>query len=189
MCGGALRTYLLDLDALPLEPLIAAVPVSVRSSQGSGGNAVSALLCNLATDDADADRRLAAIASSMRRGKEALSGLSPLSSFAVGGLAMHELLLAQIPGYAALVPPAFNVVISNVPGPTETMYLNGARLDGIYPTSIVMDGQALNITVTNHAGYLDFGLIGDRKRVPHLQRLLAHLENALVALEKGVNLP
>ncbi|MGH3561156.1 MAG: WS/DGAT domain-containing protein, partial [Mycobacterium sp.] len=62
----------------------------------------------------------------------------------------------------------------------------GARLDGNYPLSIVLDGQALNITLTNNAGNLDFGLVGCRRSVPHLQRLLTHLETSLKDLERAV---
>jgi diacylglycerol O-acyltransferase len=74
-----------------------------------------------------------------------------------------------------------------VPGPAEDVYYNGARLDGLYPLSAVLDGFALNITLTSRAGYLDFGLIGDRHSVPRLQRLLTHLEDSLADLEKAAS--
>ncbi|MGB2718152.1 MAG: WS/DGAT domain-containing protein, partial [Rhodococcus sp. (in: high G+C Gram-positive bacteria)] len=64
------------------------------------------------------------------------------------------------------------------------LYWNGAKLDGIYPASIVADGQALNITVASNGDSLNFGLIGCRRSVPHLQRMLTHLENTLEELEK-----
>ena len=81
--------------------------------------------------------------------------------------------------------PPYNITISNVPGPAETRYWNGARMDGSYPVSIPMDGQALNITLSSYDGSLDFGLIGDRNAVPHLQNLLDHLEESLVELEEA----
>ena len=90
------------------------------------------------------------------------------------------------PGSCRSAPPPFNIVISNVPGAREPMYWNGARLDGNYPLSIALDGQALNITLTNNADNLDFGLVGCRRSVPHLQRLLIHLEDSLADLEKAV---
>jgi diacylglycerol O-acyltransferase / wax synthase len=77
-------------------------------------------------------------------------------------------------------------VISNVPGPRQPMYWGGARLDGNYPLSIALDGQALNITMVNNADNIDFGLVGCRKSVPHLQRLLGHLETSLKDLERSV---
>jgi len=52
--------------------------------------------------------------------------------------------------------------------------------------SIPTNGQALNITLTSYNGNLEFGLIGCRRRVPHLQRLLTHLEDSLAELEKAV---
>ncbi len=67
------------------------------------------------------------------------------------------------------------------------MYWRGARIDGNYPLSIALDGQALNITLTNNADNLDFGfLVGCRRSVPHLQRLLGHLETSLKDLERAV---
>ena len=93
---------------------------------------------------------------------------------------------ALYPGSSSSAPPPFNLVISNVPGAREPMYWGGARLDGNYPFSIALDGQALNITLTNNADKLDFGLVGCRRSVPHLQRLLLHLENSLADLERAV---
>ena len=86
----------------------------------------------------------------------------------------------------SLDPKPVNVVISNVPGPSQQMYYGGARLDGSYPLSNIPDGQALNITLTNNAGNLDFGLVGCRRSVPHLQRLLNHLDSSLKDLEQAV---
>ena len=91
---------------------------------------------------------------------------------------------AVLPGVAGLTNPPYNLVISNVPGPAESpLYWNRSRLLGMYPASIVMNGQALNISVTSYDQQLHFGLVGCRRTVPHLQRLLGHLENSLVELE------
>jgi len=99
----------------------------------------------------------------------------------MGGLA-----LSAVPGWVSSTSPPFNLVISNVPGPHEQLYYGGARLDGSYPLSAIVDGQALNITLVSNAGNLDFGLTGCRRSVPHLQRLLAHLESSLKDLERAV---
>jgi len=88
-----------------------------------------------------------------------------------------------VPGGLSLVPQVSNLVISNVPGPREQLYWNGALLEGCYPVSIPIEGQALNITVLSYAGQLGFGLIGCRRSVPHLQHLLGYLEESLVELE------
>jgi diacylglycerol O-acyltransferase / wax synthase len=188
MCAGALRYYLLDQQALPDIPLVAMVPVSLRTKEeaDSGGNQVGAILCNLATDLDDPAKRLEAISESMRGNKKVFSELPRLQAFALSAFLLSGLGLAAVPGFVSSAPPPFNIVISNVPGPTEPMYWAGARLDGNYPLSIALDGQALNITVVNNANNIDFGLVGCRRSVPHLQRLLGHLESSLKDLERAV---
>ena len=81
--------------------------------------------------------------------------------------------------------PGFNVTVSNVPGPRETLYWNGAKLQGMYPLSIVNHGAALNITVTSMSDSLNFGIVACRRSVPQAQRLIDHLDEALRELEKG----
>jgi WS/DGAT/MGAT family acyltransferase len=188
MCAGALREYLLDQQALPDTPLIAMVPVSMRTKEeaDSGGNQVGALLCNLATDVEDPAKRLETISESMRGNKKVFSELPRFQAFALSAFLIAPLSLAAVPGFVSSAPPPFNIVISNVPGPTEPMYWAGARLDGNYPLSIALDGQALNITLVNNADHIDFGLVGCRRSVPHLQRLLGHLESSLKDLERAV---
>ncbi len=187
MCSHALRQYLLDLDALPDDPLVAMTPVSLRQAGSDvGGNAVGALLCNLATDLDDPAERLAAVHRSMEDGKAGMRSMTATQVTVTSAIAMSPMILAMLPGVRRLANPAFNVVISNIPGPAEPLYWNGARLEGIYPMSIPTDGQALNITVTSYNGNMEFGLTGCRRTVPHLQRLLVHLDDGLTALEKVV---
>ncbi|MBS9535758.1 wax ester/triacylglycerol synthase family O-acyltransferase [Mycobacterium sp. M1] len=188
VCSGALRAYLEEQNALPDQPLVAMVPVSLRTEAeaDSGGNMVGTLLCNLATDVVDPAKRLETVAESMRRNKKVFSELPRAQALALSAANMAPLALAAIPGFVSTAPPPFNIVISNVPGPTEPMYWAGARLDGNYPLSIALDGLALNITVVSNAGNLDIGLVGCRRSVPHLQRLLGHLDTALEELERAV---
>jgi diacylglycerol O-acyltransferase / wax synthase len=188
MCSGALRYYLLEHNALPDTPLVAMVPVSLRSEEeaDTGGNLVGAILCNLATDTDDPAQRLKTVSESMRSNKNVFSELPRFQALALSVLNTSPLALAAVPGWVASTPPPFNLVISNVPGPHEQMYCGGARLDGNYPLSSVLDGQALNITLVSNADNLDFGLVGCRRSVPHLQRLLAHLESSLKDLERAV---
>ncbi|OHV03762.1 WS/DGAT/MGAT family O-acyltransferase [Mycobacterium talmoniae] len=188
MCAGALRYYLAEQNALPDAPLVAMVPVSLRTEAeaDSGGNMVGTILCNLGTDTEDPAQRLQTISESMRRNKKVFAELPRAQALALSALNMAPLALAAIPGFVSSTRPPFNIVISNVPGPVEPMYWRGARLDGNYPLSIALDGQALNITLVNNAGNLDFGLVGCRRSIPHLQRLLGHLETALKDLERAV---
>ncbi len=188
MSSGALRRYLLDFDALPDRPLTAMVPISLRppSSGDMAGNAIGTILCNLATDTADPAVRLDRIHASMLHGKQTFDGLTPLQVMTMSAAMVSPLLAPMLPGGTALAPPVFNVIISTVPGPPRPLYWEGARLRGLYPMSVPFEGQALNITVTTYTGSLEFGLIGCRRSVPHLQRMLIHLEDSLVELERAV---
>lgn len=188
VCGGALRAYLLEQGALPDRPLIAMVPVSLRddASAAGGGNQVGALLASLATHRDDPAQRLAEVSTSMRNNKEVFRELPKLQKFALSAFNVSPLLLTALSPALGSAAPPFNLVISNVPGSREPLYWNGARLDGNYPMSIALDGQAMNITLSNNADNLDFGLVGCRRSVPHLQRMLGHLEDSLAGLESAV---
>jgi diacylglycerol O-acyltransferase len=192
MCSGALRAYLLEQDALPDSPLIAMTPVSLRE-KGEGpdqadasSNAVGTILCNLATDLEHPGARLVAVRASMQQGKATLARLNQTQITALSAVVMAPLLLNSVLDLHKVAPPPFNLVISNVPGPTEPLYWNGARMSGMYPLSIPLDGQAMNITLTSYAGQLHFGIVGCRRSVPSLQRLLVHLEESLQGLEDAV---
>ncbi|WP_041451102.1 WS/DGAT/MGAT family O-acyltransferase [Hoyosella subflava] len=190
MCGGALREYLIAQNALPDKPLIAFVPVSLHALTGDsdGGNAVSLVMASLGTNEDDPLARMKAIRRSMGQAKEMVSGLSPLQAIALGATLAGPFALSSVSGLSSITPPTFNVIISNVPGPKKPLYWNGARLDGIYPASIVMDGLALNITLTSNGDTLDFGILGCRQSVPHLQHLLRYLDESLTALEHAAGL-
>ncbi|HEY3559212.1 MAG TPA: WS/DGAT domain-containing protein, partial [Kribbella sp.] len=187
MCSGALRNYLLDLNALPDKPLTAMVPVNLRTADSGpgGGNSLATLIADLATDLSDPEKRIRRIMASTAQAKRVLSELTPLQNLVVGALGFAVAGPgAVLPGVAGRTTPPYNLVISNVPGPTQSpLYWNGSRLLGLYPASIVMNGQALNISVTSYAHQLHFGLIGCRRTVPHLQRMLTHLETSLAELE------
>ncbi|MBP2390989.1 WS/DGAT/MGAT family O-acyltransferase [Aeromicrobium fastidiosum] len=190
MVSGALRQYLLDQHALPDDPMTAMVPISLAMRADSaggadGGNAVGAIVVNLATDREQGATRLEEIAYSSRQAKKIMGDLTPTQILAFSAIQMLPLAMTPVPGFVRYTHPPFNVIISNVPGPKEPRYFNGARLEGMYPVSIVLDGQALNITLTSRDKYLDFGLIGCRRSVPHLQRLLTHLESSLAELEES----
>ncbi len=188
MSAGALRAYLREQSALPDALLVAMVPVNLRKDgDDRGGNMVGTFLCSLATDVEDAGQRLEAISSSIRDTKEVFRQLPQVQQLALSAFNIGGLVFGLIPGYLSAAAPPFNIVISNVSaGKAEPLYWRGSRLVGNYPLSIALDGQAMNITVTNNADNLDFGLVGCRRSVPHLQHMLGHLESSLKDLERAV---
>ncbi len=190
MCSGAMRTYLLELDALPEAPLVSMVPVGLNAKQSQvasseGGNAVGSIMVQMATDKNDPADRLATIHRSMKDGKEALSSMTPVQILAMSAIGQAPAILTPMLRMQGIIRPPYNVIISNVPGPRTTHYWNGARLTGTYPLSIPINGMALNITCTSYDGQMAFGLTGCRRTVPHLQRLLTYLDDEVKALEKA----
>jgi diacylglycerol O-acyltransferase / wax synthase len=190
MCSGALRSYLAELGSLPSQPLVAMVPVSLRRSEAEdaaweeGGNAIGTLMVSLETHREDPADRLAAIHSSVTSGRAAMATLSQPQILAMSALGMSGL-VPPLLGLPSVGGPPFNLVISNVPGPRQPLYLNGAKLTDVYPLSIPTHGLAMNITCTSYEGMMNFGLTGCRRSLPHLQRVLGHLDDELERLEEA----
>ena len=159
----------------------------VRRLRG-GGNAVGSIMVKLGTDLPDAESRLKTVHASMRDGKDALSTMTPLQIQAMSAVGQVPAILPTLLGLTNLSKPAYNLVISNVPGPRTTQYFNGAELLGTYPLSVPIDGNALNITCNSYADQMAFGLTGCRRTVPHLQRILTYLDDEIGALEKAAGL-
>jgi diacylglycerol O-acyltransferase len=188
VCGGALRHYLIEVDALPIEPLIANVPVSVRGGDAPGvGNAITFLYSTLGTDLADPVERIHAIQESTRLGKDRLPEVGGLAMDAYTAVLMGPFLSQAILGIGGRGRPASNVVISNVPGPAESRYLDGSHLEEIYPVSLLFNGQALNITAVSYDGQFNIGFTGDRDSIPSLQRIAVHAGEELEALERTLD--
>ena len=187
LCSGALRRYLQEHDALSEDSLIAMLPVSMHGDTDKGGNQVATILANLATNERDPLKRLARIVASTSAAKERMSKMVRLEKVAHTMMMMSPMLPGIITGRAA-THPAFNLVISNVPGPSKDMYLNGAHLDESYPVSIPMEYQAMNITVTSYVGEMAFGFTACRRAVPHMQRMIDYLDQSFAELEQALGL-
>jgi diacylglycerol O-acyltransferase len=185
ICSGALRKYLEVQKALPKKPLVAMVPVSLRGEGDAGGNQVSLLLANLATHLRDPLKRLARIVQSTTDAKNRLSSMPRLQKLAHGITSISAMGPSMLTG-SAKQHPTFNVIISNVPGPRETLFLNGARLEEVYPVSIPTQYLALNITISGYGDKLGFGYIACRRSVPALQRMLDYTDEAIVELEQAL---
>jgi diacylglycerol O-acyltransferase / wax synthase len=188
LCAGALRVWLQKHDALPEGPLVAAVPVSIRTEEqkGTHGNRVSSVIASLPTHLADPAERLAAVHEAMGAAKDQHNALpadllTDIAQFSMPALANQANRLATRLRLLQRMPP-FNLIISNVPGPTVDLYLCGARLDGIYPLSAIADGQGLNLTVLGSNGKLNFGALADRDLVPDVDLIIDALKDEIVAL-------
>jgi len=188
ICSTALRNYLLKHATLPKKSLVAAMPVSLREESNKElNNQASITAVDLGTHLADPMKRMNAIMASTAKVKEALVNLksvlptdypSLLAPWVMGGAAKALFKTYGKGGIAGALPAVANVAISNVPGPQVPLYLAGARMVTFHPLSIILHGLALNITIQTYAGSVDFGIVGDRKAVPHVQDLADALEAA-----------
>src|SRR5437763_623248 len=189
ICAGAVRRWLSEHGELPAEPLVAQIPVSVRTDEqvGTYGNRIMLMSAPLFTEEPDPLRRL-------QRTHEALDGMKERHRALPATLlqdANHFIPPAVFSRAARLTfrlatsgpgRPTWNLVISNVPGPQFPLYCAGARLVANYPVSVITDGLGLNITVMSYCGSLDFGIVADREQMPDVDELMGWLRESLAEL-------
>ena len=182
VCSGALRHYLLSMNALPTKPLIAFVPMSLRCDESASGNQISFLMANLGTHLDDPAQRLQLIYKSVNSGKRRFRRMSKAQIINYSAIAYAWEGINVLTG---LFPrkQAFNLIISNVPGSKKPLYWNGAPLKALYPASIIVDGQALNITLSSYQDKIEFCITACSKLLPHLQDMLGLIEEELSLLE------
>ena len=194
MSAGALRRWLADREALPSQPLIAMIPVSVRdpASKGALGNKVSAMLATLPTSVSEPGLRLEIVHAATKIAKAQQAAIpqglvDQISDFAPPALTARAARVVFATGLLHRLPP-FNICISNVPGPNVPVYLCGAKLLAHYPVSVITDGQGLNITLVGYLGQLHFGLTSSRELVPDVDALAGYLVEELELLLKAADL-
>ena len=184
ICSTALRDYLTRHASLPKKSLVAAMPVSLRDAGAVDatklGNQVSMSLVELGTQLAHPLKRMNAIMASTAKVKSSMSSLkgflptdypSLLAPWLVGGAARLALNAVGKSSLIKRLPMLANLAISNVPGPPVPLYLAGAKFLTFHPLSIIVHGLALNITIQTYDGHVDFGIVADKKALPHANDL------------------
>lgn len=200
-CAGALRRWLIDENALPDNPLVAAVPVSLRrpgangvkTGDGSFGTKASVMLATLPTDLADPPDRLRAVRQAMLLAKDHHQAIPANLIGDAFDLALPPLIGLSVWANARLRvlerAGLCNVLISNVPGSRIPLYLAGHRVLASYPVSAVVDGQGLNITVMSYLDALHVGLTADRDLVPNLHTLASYITEEIEELARLTSVP
>ena len=192
LCAGALRRYFDGMDEYLSDPLVAMVPLSVRTEAEKGdlGNKVSQMLVSLHTDIDDPVERLHAISEGTGHAKdqEGAIGVNTMLAdwveFAAPAVAARAARLYARTKMADRHKPLFNLTISNVPGPNFPLYSAGARMVAMYPMGPIFDGGGLNITVMSYLGSMFFGLVGCRETVPNLWSIAAGINDSMEELRK-----
>jgi diacylglycerol O-acyltransferase len=188
LCASAVRSWLQEHDQLPDAPLVAMIPVSVRTREETGtyGNRISAMVVPIPTDVADPRRRIMAAHERLRSAKANHSALpanllTDATKFIPPAVAARA--SRTVIDVLGRTRPPLNLVISNVPGPRQPLHCAGAELEATYPVSVVVDGVGLNITVMSYLDHLDFGIIADKGQIPDAWPLMDHLRAAMEELE------
>ncbi len=188
LCAGAVRRWLAEHGELPDEPLVAQIPVSVRTEEhiGTFGNRIGMLSVPVYTNEPDPERRLQLTHAAMSAAKERHK-LMPAELLQDATHFIPPAVFAQASrvtfSLAVTRRPMWNLVISNVPGPQLPLYCAGARIESLFPVSVITDGLGLNITVMSYLGNLDFGIVADREQMPDVWKLIGWLQESLAELK------
>jgi len=192
ICAGALHRYLSEKKKLPKKPLVAMVPISTKKQQSTeGGNHLSAMLVQLATDVKDRIERLEIIYENTIKGKtyqgaigaKSLSGIAEALPFGVANQAAR---LYSRFNLSKLHNPVFNVVITNVPGPQLPIYLHGNKMHSIMGMAPIIDGMGLIITVLSYNGNITISPTSDIKSMPDLNIFSDYILEEANALESDI---
>ena len=186
VCTGAQRAFLEEGDEHPAKPLVAVVPVSVRSDVDDprGSNQVSTMFVQLPVELDDPIDRLRAIHDGTLGAKEEHEALGPDTLITWAEHATPNFFANAARFYSRMRladrhRPIANLVISNVPGPDFPLYLAGAELMAGFPLGPVMDGMGVNITIMSYRGILYWGIHASPDTIPRLWNLTAAVPVAL----------
>lgn len=190
--GGAMRRYLLELDALPEESLVAGVLASLRSAsgaevEGGGGNVIGFLFADLGTDTDDVGDRARRVVRSIGAAKQRYDGLGS-AAMAYNTVSLIPWLASTAVGRGHRLPPIYNIALSNVPGSTVPLYLDGARAESLHGTTVIASGHTLILAVTSWGDKLDFTLTSCPDATPHPQRIVVYLPDALAEAETALEI-
>ena len=186
-CALALQDWLKDHGGLPDRPLIATLPVSVHDSERVSGNKVSTMFVRLPTTEPDPVAALRMLQDDVVAAKDLHRALGSETIMELAEFAPRMLLNLGAKLYsdwnlAAHHRPVYNVIISNVPGPTMPLYLNGAELLAFYPHGPIFEGVGLNLTVMSYQDSVDIGVIGCRDSVQDADELASGFVHAVERL-------
>jgi WS/DGAT/MGAT family acyltransferase len=180
VAAGALRRFLERRgDEVP-DYLVALVPVSIRrpDEKGELGNRMSTIMVKLPLNEPDPHKRLERLRDETKILKE--SDNARAASLIIDATGWAPPTINRLLSSAMARPLLFNLVVSNVPGPQQPLYLLGRRIREIYPfVPLSPQNHALSIGLLSYDGRVFFGLAGDHDAIPDLDRLVEAIDEAL----------
>ena len=174
--GRHLRAQAVDTENLTLRAM---VPVSVRADveRGALGNRVAAMMAPLPVWCENPVVRLDLVREAMGQLKSSGQAVGAEVLTRIGGFAPPTI-MAQATRLAAR-QRAFNLVVTNVPGPQFPLYVQGHKLLDVFPMVPLARGQRLGIALMSYDGAINFGLVGDYDSLPDLEEIAQSLADAL----------
>jgi diacylglycerol O-acyltransferase len=169
--GAALQRYLLEAGDLPQEPLVAMVPVSLKSKDDTAGNQLAVVHCQLDMGTPSLRDRLAGITFAMAEEKGFYKTLSKRMSKTYTNVMSLPQMAMMMTGTADKVRPSYNLTVSNVRGPDKPRFLRGAELERFVPMSIVTEGNTLNVTGISYAGKFQICVLVCPTSVPNAEKI------------------
>lgn len=191
ICAGALRKYLLEKDKLPSQPLVANVPISIRTenSKNRMDNQISNMLVKIGTHIEDPIKRLEYIQFQTTQGKakhktvgaKSLAQMAEAVPFGVANLASRIYSRYKL---GEFITPPFNVTITNVPGPQSALYLRGHKIQGIFGLTPVLDGFGLIIAAFSYNGLVTITATSNAKAMPDADLFARYIRESANELEE-----
>jgi len=186
LVDAAVNRYLRAMGRAPDHPLVSICPVSLHDPKVKQATTnVSAIWPGLGPVSAPIERRLRTIMANTRAAKAQLGALGREAaySYAVMAFALSETLTIARPEALGLLPA--NMLVSNVRGPDRPLYLNGARLEALFPVSTLIAGVGLNVTFMSYAGRVVFGFTANGSALPEVESMARYAAEALEALQRA----
>ena len=189
ICAGALRKHLLKQGQLPVSPMVAMVPVSKRDgNEQDQGNLISPMLVSLATNVGSPLARLEAVHQNALKAKEYNREVAV------------EKIINHLPSWSSAwvtkaytyfrvanhIKPVFNLIITNVPGPSCPLYLDGAELISLEGMAPIVDGMGLTLVITSYIDTLTVSVTSTSEMAAHAPFFIKYLHEALEELQHAV---
>ena len=194
LVAGSLRRYLEKHDVLPETALVTSVPVSIRPEGDTQmNNQISNMFVSLATDIDDPIERLQAITKSTQSAKAMRNAIGAREIQSIGEVASPAILSRAIKtiyrtNLMSRMPMRINTVVSNVPGPPVPLYMCGGKVVGVFPSSVILEGMGLNVTVFSYLDRVDFGILVDPDLVSDVWVLANEVRGAMAELMEASGL-
>ena len=191
VCGGALRHYLQHHDELPEDSLIAWVPINSRQRgttiQDRPGNEIKSMTVPIFSNIKDPIERLRCVQQATQRSKAAKAGVSArlMTDLSQHVPAATQVAAGRLVLRAGLAARMCNLFVSNIPGPQETLYMNGARQAATYGMAPLADGMGLFIATPSYNGQITFCITSTRDALPDIRFFVTCIEKAMAELKRA----